>query len=42
MVAARWPPWSEVANSQFLRPTAMPRGARWAALLSISSQPSST
>lgn len=26
-MAARWPPWSEPANSQYLRPTAIPRSA---------------
>jgi putative transposase len=36
-IAARSPPLSEPANSQFLRPNASPRIARSAALLSIES-----
>jgi hypothetical protein len=41
MAAARCPPVSDPANSQFLRPTARPRMARSAMLLSISRVPSS-
>jgi hypothetical protein len=41
MPAARSPPLSEPANSQFLRPMAMGRIERSAALLSISMVPSS-
>src|ERR1700728_3293534 len=42
MAAARSPPGFEPANKKFLRPRATTRSARSAALLSISSCPSST
>jgi len=41
MAAARSPPQSDPANRKFLRPRATARKARSAALLSISSMPSS-
>jgi hypothetical protein len=41
MMAARWPPRSDPAKSQDLRPRAIPRRARSAALLERSMRPSS-